>query len=658
MTIETGREVKDSTMRFVQDTMNLKNIVRENANTNEFLFNGRNGKISDKVTKEYSMDYLLSDRVRKAFKDNLIYIHDFSSYAAGNHNCLTLDLAEVLKDGFVTNNADIREPSSISSAMQLTAVILQCQSNLQFGGIAVGTIDIDLAPYVEKSFHRYLKEGFQYIEGYSEEESNTIINRNNYKYREKKSDYFSDSEKKVLFFAWDKTVKETRQGAEALIHNLNSLQSRASDQLPFTSINYGTDITPCGRLITKSILQATIDGVGKNHLTPIFPVQVFQYMKKINDKEGTPNYDLFRLAIKCTSLRMFPNYANTTASYFNKPTCKQEIFNTMGCRTQIADDRFGIQGNQGRGNISPVTINLAKLGIKYGTCLGKRNEPDLEGFWKSLNEVLDITTEALVDRFEYQGKQPAKSAPFMYQNQLMKGKKLNEDEPVREVLKHGTLAYGLIGLSNCMSALFGKHQFEDKKVWEFGYQIYKYVEKYKVDMSEKYNLNFSVYSTPAESCCYTIYNKLIDEYGEIENVIDHGYLTNSFHCPVWYPISAEDKIDKEAPFHEISRGGAITYVELDGAAKENHMAIEQLINYAMDKDISYFAINIPIDTCRDCHYQGVIDHECPRCGGEDIMRLRRVTGYLSGDYKASFNKGKQDEVEDRYRHVKGNILFE
>jgi ribonucleoside-triphosphate reductase len=301
---------------------------------------------------------------------------------------------------------------------------------------------------------------------------------------------------------------------------------------------------------------------------------------------------------------------------------------------------------------------LAKIGIEYGICLKKREKPDLEGFWDKLDEVLDITVEGLLDRFDYQGRQPAKSAPFMYENQLMKGEKLNPDESVREVLKHGTLAIGLLGLSNCMKALFNEDQSENHNVWLFAYGVYKYIERKKDYYSDKYNLNFSVYSTPAESSCYTIYNRLVKEYGEIPNVIDHGYLTNSFHVPVWQPISAFDKIDLEAPFHKISRGGCISYVELDGSAKHNIPAIEQLIQYAMDKDIAYFAINVPIDTCRDCDYQGVIDHECPKCGSHNIQRLRRITGYLSGDYKEHFNKGKQMEVEDRYKHVKGNVLFD
>lgn len=646
---------EDPMMLMIKNTMDLNNIENENANLAEQVFSARNVRVANHVTKRYAMDYLLSENVRKAFQDNWIYIHDFNAYASGNHNCLTLDLAEVLAGGFKTNNADIREPNSISSAMQLTAVIMQCQSNLQFGGIAVGTLDLDLAPYVDKSFRKHFAVGLKYI--YDTGKTGTADSAVHF--LDTKDDYPAGHPyRRALLYAWDKTTEEAHQGAEALIHNLNSLQSRAADQLPFTSINYGTDTSPAGRLVSRSVLDATIEGVGAHHLTPIFPVQVFQYYKGINDRPGTPNYDLFKLALKCSSMRMFPNYANCTASYFKKPTCKQEIFNTMGCRTQLADDRFGVIGNQGRGNISPVTINLAKIGIEHGTCLGTRQKPDIEGFWRTFDRVLEVATQALVDRFEYQGRQPAKSAPFMYENQLMKGKKLDPDEPVREVLKHGTLAFGLLGLSNCMAAMFGKHQFEDDQVWEFAYSIYKHVEAYKNAMSEKYDLNFSVYSTPAENCCYSIYNRLVEEYGEIKGVIDHGYLTNSFHCPVWYPISAEEKIRKEAPFHKISRGGAITYVEVDASTQHNIPAMEQLVNAAMANDISYFAMNVQIDTCRVCSYQGIIDHECPKCGSSNIERLRRITGYLTGSVER-MNEGKQREVADRVKHTgNGHILFD
>ncbi|MFT8872363.1 MAG: anaerobic ribonucleoside-triphosphate reductase [Sporolactobacillus sp.] len=645
---------EDPMMLMVKHTMDLTNIENENANLAEQVFSARNVRVANSVTKQYAMDYLLSDDVRQAFQDNWIYIHDFNAYASGNHNCLTLDLSEVLTGGFRTNNADIREPNSIASAMQLTAVIMQCQSNLQFGGIAVGTLDIDLAPYVDKSFRKHYRTGLKYI--YDVVEG---ADGKDERFLETKADYAADHPyRRALLYAWDKTAEEAHQGAEALIHNLNSLQSRAADQLPFTSINYGTDTSPAGRLVSKSVLDATIEGVGAHHLTPIFPVQVFQYYKGINDRPGTPNYDLFQLALKCSALRMFPNYANCTASYFKTPTCKQEIFNTMGCRTQVADDRFGIVGNQGRGNISPVTINLAKIGIEHGICLGKHAQPDIAGFWGELDRVLGLTAKALYERFEYQGRQPAKSAPFMYENKLMKGKALDPDEPVRDVLKHGTLAIGLLGLSNAMAALFGKHQFEDDDVWNFAYSVYKHVETFKCEMSEKYDLNFSVYSTPAENCCYSIYNRLVEEYGEIDGVLDHGYLTNSFHCPVWYPISAEEKMRKEGPFHKISRGGAITYVEIDSSTQHNVPAMEQLVHEAMADDISYFAMNVQIDTCRACSYQGIIDHECPRCGSTDIERLRRITGYLTGSVER-MNEGKQREVADRVKHTDAaHVLFD
>jgi ribonucleoside-triphosphate reductase len=327
-------EERDKGSHFIQmvkKTMDLKNIERENANTDEAVFSARGAKVNGYMSKAYASMKLLDPKVRQYFEQNYIYIHDFNSYATGNHNCTTLDLQKIFKGGFYTNNSTIREPNSINSAFQLAAVVLQCQSNLQFGGCAIGTLDVDLAPYVDKSFKKHFKNGLKYIYDLSNDSINDVINGGLYEpFKESKEEYINNKFRRAAEYAWDQTVKETTQASEAFIHNLNTLQSRSGDQLPFTSINYGTDTTPTGRLITKSILKATMNGIGKQHLTPIFPVSVFQYYKGINDKVGTKNYDLFKLALKVTSKRLFPNYANCTASYFKKPTCKQEIFNTMG----------------------------------------------------------------------------------------------------------------------------------------------------------------------------------------------------------------------------------------------------------------------------------------------------------------------------------------
>lgn len=322
------REENSSFMNTIKEIMDLKNIDRENANTNQKVFSSRNGRVADYWTRAYAGSRLLRDEVKRAFDENYIYIHDFNNYASGMHNCTNVDLLELLKGGFITNNSPIREPQSISSAMQLTAVVLQCQSNLQFGGIGC-IVDTDLAYFVKKSFVKHFKDGLKYIERVNDDQINSMINILHPAFKESKDEYADEIHKSAYEYAWDKTVKETYQGAEGLIHNLNSLQSRASDQLPFTSINYGMDTTPEGRLVTRSLLKSTIKGVGPN-LTPIFPIQIFQYYKSINGIPDSPNFDLLQLSLKCTSKRIYPNYANASASIFDKPTCKQERFVTMG----------------------------------------------------------------------------------------------------------------------------------------------------------------------------------------------------------------------------------------------------------------------------------------------------------------------------------------
>lgn len=333
------------------------------------------------------------------------------------------------------------------------------------------------------------------------------------------------------------------------------------------------------------------------------------------------------------------------------------------CRTALGIDRHGIVGYQGRGNISPVTINLTKIGIENGICLNERKEADVEGFWKQLDSVINITIKTLVDRFEWQGSQLAKSAPFLYENQLMKhDKKLEPNDKVREVLKHGTLACGYLGMSNMLMALFGKHHGESENSLNFALEVVKFIDKKTKEASEQYDLNFSSYATPAEGLCRKMLEKTREQFGIIEGVTDREYINNSHHIPVYHPISIKDKIDIESQFAPYATGGNITYVELDGNARQNLEAFEDIVDYAMEKGIPYLALNHPIDACMECGFEGIIGEYCPNCGGKDgdvyIKRLRRVTGYITSSYKEFFNSGKRAEVEDRYTHSKHSRLDE
>ena len=1006
------REQDKALYKEADKILNCENITNDNANIDQYSFSGKEERIAEMVHKSYAVNKLFTDRVRKAYNDHWIYIHDLNKYAVGEHNCLFVDVAKLLKNGFSTRNGDVRGAHSVSTAFQLVAVIFQCQSQVQFGGVASAHIDTDIAPYVKISFKKHFKDALKYIGKFDNSNINKIINENKIE--------IDNNDLKIRYpnsyqYAYDMLNKEGKQGAQALYHNLNTLESRAGSQVPFTSINFGCDTTPEGRLVSKWILEASIDGIGKFHRTSIFPISIFQYKKGINDKPGTPNYDLKLLAIKSMSKRIYPNWVNCDftqhhedpndpdtrkatmgcldgnevvtykydnklyvesikrmwdriSDYYpiqiqgnskyvnsnntqiydskngfvnvkriicndnnnwmrikfsngrsivvtdnhpfliqnkgitlakdlnigdtidiitnqyseekinynsqkawllgfilcdgcysnnkiissialdsendieayyikamknqfnvnvttiarhrgkkgnykdlvghsdnntnlvqyltekygglnkdhrhipnevfswnkdskisflagmidadgylnstthggsivqigstnkelaiqqmllaqslnmpaklylnqynkNKPdsiryriefyptkelvsllaskkkrnhyipetndtkhytsivteitylkdktdqsydvTTASNFFDVSGiyshnCRTQLGYDRFGMGYKQvGRGNICPTTMILPKLGIEYGICLGKRKEPDLDGFWKAFDKLLDVTRESLLNRFTYIAKQSPKSAPFMYNNGTMADTGKCKDN-VYNAVKHGTLAIGFIGLSEMCQALFGKNFVHDKKVYNFALSVIKHIYDFAKESSEKYNLNFSTYATPAEGSCETIATNLRKEYGSIPFVTDKKYTTNSSHVPVWEKVNMDEKLNLEAPFTFYETGGCITYLEIDSGLENNPKGVEKLIDYAMSLNIPYLAINFPIDTCNECGFQGTIPNKCPRCGSNNIKRLRRVTGYLSTDV-SHFNKGKQQEVEDRVKHNK------
>lgn len=400
--------------------------------------------------------------------------------------------------------------------------------------------------------------------------------------------------------------------------------------------------------MSKSLLLASLDGIGKFHKTSIFPILIFQHKKGVNANPSDPNYDLKKLAIKSLCKRIYPNFVNCDFSE-NKETEGDEdtYMASMGCRTMLFNDRHGFGYSKvGRGNINPITINLPKIGIKHGICLGERAAADMEGFYKELRELLELCEKSLVERYEWLCQQSPKSAPFLYQNQTMRG---FDGKTTESVLKHGTQAIGFLGMAETCQALFGKDH-TDKEVRKKAVEIVKFIYDFTKEASDRNDLNFSCYFSPAEGCCYTICQKTKEEFGEIPNITDKEFFTNSIHCPVWSQISAFDKIDYESEFSKFGTAGQICYVEVDSKGIKNQEAIEQLINYAMDKNIAYFAINFPIETCLDCGYNDDIPDNCPKCGSSNIERLARVTGYLSTSVE-HFNKGKQQEVSLRYKNI-------
>ncbi len=641
-------KIRDRNSRLVQKVMErVESTVdnRSNANVDEKSFSGREKEVSSDIGKMIALEYDgLSKEVADAHKNMLVYQHDLEKAIYGIHNCLQLNFQEIFTYGFRTRNGDVRPPTSFSTACQLVAVAFQCQSQVQFGGVGTIHLDYDLAPFVKMSFHKHYKDGLKYIEGidYNELEpmAEYSIDNNGFK-----------KYPKVYEYAMDMLEKEGKQAAQGLYHNLNTLESRQGSQVPFTSINLGRDTSAEGRLVTKWIMEASIDGIGKYHLTSIFPISIFQYKSGTNANEGDTNYDLKQLALESMSKRIYPNWCNCDWSQAHEDEDNIDTYmSTMGCRTLIGYDRHGLGYiRQGRGNNTPNTIILPKLGIEFGICLGKRTEPDIEGFWGAFEETLKLTEKGLLERFEIMVKQSPKSAPFMYQNNTIQDARECE-ENVFNALKHNTLAIGYLGIAEMCQALFGKNHVHDDKVHAFALSVVKRINEFASEASERNNLNFSCYATPAEGLCRTALASLREQYGVIENVTSHEYLTNSHHVPVWEKISIYDKLKVEAPFCKYPTGGNITYVELEGTFVENTKAIEDIIDYAFKElDIPYLAFNFPIDSCLNCGYQGEFNDECPQCGSKNIQQLRRVTGYLTTDYR-NFNDGKIAEVEERVKH--------
>ena len=673
---EVARKVKDDFIAPVKDKLEARHVQNQNANVDEHSFGGRMGEAASYMTKDYALEYLISEKSRYNHINNRIYIHDLDHYALGDHNCLSVPFDELLANGFNTRQSDVRPAGSVNTACQLVAVIFQLQSLQQFGGVSATHIDWTMVPYIRKSFWKHFKDGVHYcqndkliglsgtyekFEGIEEaidkrKEMNISID-----------DKWAIHNKLAYDYAIDMTEKEIHQAVEGLYHNLNTLQSRSGNQLPFTSINYGTCTLPEGRMFTKALLDVSIEGLGRLHKTSIFPCGIFQCMKGVNDKPGTANYDLYRLALESTSRRLYPNYANVdwsgNAGYDrNDPTT---YFSTMGCRTVNGADinvEPGVnpQRKDGRGNICPVTIIMPTLAMEAWEKLD--NQPwkidedgteykggnVIDAFMELLDQAIFDAKDMLLERFEWICSQDSSSAKFMYENNTMSG--YHPEEGIRSALKHGTLVIGQLGLAETLQILIRQDHTTPT-----GMKVAKRIEQLFKDRCAQFkkeeHLNFGVYYTPAENLCYTALKKFRDKYGIIENVSDKEFFTNSMHVPVWKKMSPFDKIDIESQLTGYSNAGCITYVELDASVVHNIDALEQIVNYAMDHDIPYFAINVPSDTCLTCGFQGEINDKCPMCGSRNIQQLRRVTGYLTGNYKTAFNYGKQDEVHHRVKHV-------
>lgn len=654
-----ARDQYQNLIKAVSEKLTASNVQNQNANVDEHSFGGRMGEANDIVMKQYALDYCMSDMAKNNHLNNEVYIHDLSHYAVGDHNCLSIPFDDLLAKGFNTRQTDVRPAQSINTAFQLVAVIFQIQSLQQFGGVASTHLDWTMVPYVRKSFWKHFRDGLSYCED-DALDSEMFTMKDSDADRSILDEFWKTGYPKAYQYALDMTEREAKQAVEGMYHNLNTLQSRSGNQLPFSSINYGTCTLPEGRMITKALLNASIEGTGKLHKTSIFPCSIFQCMKGVNRVPGDPNYDLFQIALKSTAQRLYPNYANVdwsgNAGYdINDP---RTYFSTMGCRTANGWDINGFgQLKDGRGNICPCTIIMPTIAMEAKEYVMKNSEPfseNLEGqavdkFLEILDQKIHEAKDMLIERFNWICNQSPESAKFMYENGTMAG--YVPEEGIRSALKHGTLAIGQLGLAETLQILIGCDHTEP-----IGMELAKRIEQLFKDrcaeFKQEYKLNFGVYYTPAENLCYTAMKKFKEKYGEIPNVSDKDFFTNSMHVPVWKNIDPFEKIDIESQLTGYSSAGCITYVELEATAKHNIEALETIVNYAMDHDVPYFAINVPNDTCMDCGYCDEINDACPMCGSTNIQRLRRVTGYLTGNYTTAFNKGKQQEVEMRTKHSK------
>ena len=625
---------------------------RENGNIDGNSAMGTMLQFGSNVSKEFSKTYLMKKKYADAHDDGYIHIHDMDFLAMGTTTCMQIDLDKLFKNGFSTGHGHLREPNDIMSYSALAAIAIQSNQNDQHGGQSIPAFDYYLAPGVLKTFKKLLKS---MIKDYIDlEDINDFINSNvlereinkintidiNVDYFEK---FYKNSEQLKRMFemsinkALDKTDKRTYQAMEAFVHNLNTMHSRAGAQVPFSSINFGTDISSEGRMVTKNYMLAAEAGLGHGE-TPIFPISIFKVKDGVNYNPEDPNYDLFKLSLRVSAKRLFPNWSFLDSS-FNKPYYKPDDFKTevgyMGCRTRVLGNVVDPdkQVTPGRGNLSFTSINLPRLGIKHGIVgVNALDKADMKGFYEELDEIIELVKDQLLERYEIQCNKRVYNFPFlMGQGVWMDSDKLRPTDKVKKVLKHGTLSIGFIGLAECLKALIGKHHGESEEAQKLGEEIVAHIRKRCDEYSEKYNLNFTCLATPAEGLSGRFVNIDRDIYGKIPGVTDRAYYTNSFHVPVYYNISIADKLAIEGVYHKYTNAGHISYIELDGDPSDNLEAFESVVRIMHDSDIGYGAINHPVDRDPVCGYVGIIKDVCPRCGrhtgeGVSVDLLKNLEG--------------------------------
>lgn len=607
-------------------------------------------KFASETTKPFVDDYLLSPEARDAVRSGYIHIHDKDYYPTKSLTCVQHPLDRILSYGFIAGHGESRPAKRIETASVIACISLETCQNEMHGGQAIPAFDFYLAPFVRSSFIEEINNLAQ-LEGRDLSHLHTV----ELKDFEKKPLDGLTGEARLLQHAVNRTVSRVHQAMEAFIHNMNTIHSRGGNQVVFSSINYGTDTSAEGRCIIRELLHSTYEGVG-NGATAIFPIQIWKKKRGVNYLEGDPNYDLYRLACKVTARRFFPNFVNLDATFnqhekwrADDPERYKYEIATMGCRTRVFEDRYGEKTSIGRGNLSFTTVNIVRIAIE---CMNIRDKEErIAAFFRKLDDVLDIAARQLNDRFNFQKTALAKQFPLLMSKLWTGGDRLAPDDTIEPVINHGTLGIGFIGLAECLVALVGKHHGESEEAQALGLRIVSHMRSRANDYSEKFQHNYSILATPAEGLSGKFTAKDRKSFGELPGITDKIYYTNSNHVPVYYHCSPKHKAEVEAPYHELTRGGHIFYVEIDGDATHNPEAIYDIVDLMDKNNIGYCSVNHNRNRCMNCGYEDASENltSCPHCGSRAIDRLQRITGYLVGTTDR-WNNAKLAELNDRVVH--------
>ena len=634
------------------EIINVKNndITRENANMNADTPAGMMMKFSSETTKPFVDDYLLSEESREAVRQNRLHIHDKDYYPTKSLTCCQHPLDHILERGFSAGHGSSRAAKRIETASVLACISLETAQNEMHGGQAIPAFDFYLAPYVRASFVEEVKA----LEELTGENYAHIYNKEINDYLKKPLDGL-EGEARIVQHAINKTVARVHQAMEAFIHNMNTIHSRGGNQVVFSSINYGTDTSAEGRCVIRELLNSTYDGVG-NGETAIFPIQIWKKKRGVNYLPSDPNYDLYCLACKVTARRFFPNFLNLDATFNQSEAWKADDpkrymheVATMGCRTRVFENKYGMKTSVGRGNLSFSTINIVRLAIECMDIADK--DARINSFFAKLDNMLDVAARQLNERYDFQKTAMAKQFPLLMRSLWTGAENLSPDDTIEKVINQGTLSIGFIGLAECLKALLGVHHGESDEAQQLGLRIVDYMRCRCNEFSEKYHHNFSLLATPAEGLSGKFTKIDRKKFGVLEGITDRDYYTNSNHVPVYYKCSARHKAEVEAPYHEMTRAGHIFYVEMDGDATHNPQAIMNVVDMMDHYNMGYGSVNHNRNRCLDCGFENAEANLeiCPQCGSKHLDRLQRITGYLVGTTDR-WNSGKLAELKDRVIH--------